>query len=525
MRRKVEGRLRSVLGVGVVIVGVALSGAVRDTASAAITRLEAGSPVAATTALTPSTATGTYGGTTTLTATLTAGGNGVAGKTVEFALNGSDVGGATTDVNGLAQLTNVSLAGIGAGSYPTGVGASFVGDIDYDASSGSSSLTISKAGQAILISIHAPTDAAFGDHFTVGATGGASGNAVTYGSSGSCTNTGADYTMTGTAQCTVTYDQAGSTNYNAAPQLTETVNGKKADQTIQITTHAPASAVYGTGFTVAATGGGSGNAITYGSSGACTNAGAQFTMTSGTGTCTVTYDQAGNTNYNAATQETESVTAQKANQTINVTVAAPSTAAYNASFGVNANAPGGAVSFSSSGVCTNVGAHFTMTSGTGTCTVPFDRAPTANYNAAPQVSESVTATKADQTIHDHDRRAVECRLRDGLHGRGDRRRLGQRGHVRLVGRVHEHRRPFTMTSGTGTCTVTYDQAGDTNYNAAPQKTEAVTAQKADQTIDVTTSAPSSAAYNSSFDVDANAPGGAARSRVRASARTPGRISR
>src|SRR5205823_1473910 len=99
----------------------------------------------------------------------------------------------------------------------------------------------------------------------------------------------------------------------------ESVNGTKANQTITITTNAPASAVYGTGFTVAATGGGSGNPITYGSSGACTNSGATFTMTSGTGTCTVTYDQAGNTNYNAATQQTESVTAQKANQTITVT--------------------------------------------------------------------------------------------------------------------------------------------------------------------------------------------------------------
>ena len=39
-----------------------------------------------------------------------------------------------------------------------------------------------------------------------------------------------------------------------------------------------------------------------------------------------------------------------------------------------------------------------------------------------------------------------------------------------------------MTSGTGTCTVKYDQAGDTNYNAAPQVTETVNAQKAGQTI-------------------------------------------
>src|SRR5207248_10109560 len=97
-----------------------------------------------------------------------------------------------------------------------------------------------KADQAIVISTHAPSDAAFGAQFTVAATGGGSGNAVTYGSSGSCTNSGATFTITSsTGECTVAYNQAGNTNYNAAPQLTENVNGKKADQTIQITTGAP----------------------------------------------------------------------------------------------------------------------------------------------------------------------------------------------------------------------------------------------------------------------------------------------
>src|SRR4029079_13055820 len=99
---------------------------------------------------------------------------------------------------------------------------------------------------------------------------------------------------------------------------TESVNSSKANQTIHVSTHAPSSAVYGTQFTVVATGGNSGNPLTYGSSGSCTKNGAQFTMTSGVGTCTVTYDQAGNSNYNAATQVTETVTAQKADQTIDV---------------------------------------------------------------------------------------------------------------------------------------------------------------------------------------------------------------
>src|SRR4029434_2470595 len=76
----------------------------------------------------------------------------------------------------------------------------------------------------------------------------------------------------------------------------------------------PATAVYSTSFTVAATGGGSGLPVTVGVSGVCSIGGTTVTMTSGTGTCTVAFDQAGNANYYAAPQVTETTTAQKADQ-------------------------------------------------------------------------------------------------------------------------------------------------------------------------------------------------------------------
>jgi hypothetical protein len=121
-------------------------------------------------------------------------------------------------------------------------------------------------------------------------------------------------------------------------------------------------------------------------------------MTGGTGTCAVKYDQAGNTNYNAATQVIESVTAQKTNQSITVGTHAPANATYNATFTVAGTANSSlAVAYSSSGVCTNVGATFTMNSGTGTCTVKYDQSGDSNYNAATQTTESVTAQKAATT--------------------------------------------------------------------------------------------------------------------------------
>ncbi len=101
---------------------------------------------------------------------------------------------------------------------------------------------------------------------------------------------------------------AGDTGFDPATG-SGALTVSKADQAITVTTHAPASAVFNSQFTVAATGGGSGNAVTFSSGGGCSNSGATFTMTSGTTACQVKYDQAGNGNYNAAPEVAESVTA------------------------------------------------------------------------------------------------------------------------------------------------------------------------------------------------------------------------
>ncbi len=452
-------------------------------------------------------ATGTYGGTTTLSATLTSSAVGVSGKTVAFTLNGSSAGTAITNGSGVATLSGVSLSGVNAGSYPSGAGASFAGDGTYDPSSGSSSLTVAKANQTITVNTHAPANATYGDTFFVGATA-SSSLAVSYSSSGSCSNAGTAVTMTsGNGTCTVKYDQAGNGNYNAAPQVTETVTAQKANQTISVSTHAPSTAIYNTGFDVAASTG-NGLPITYSSAGACSNTAAHFTMISGTGNCTVKYDQPGNGNYNAAPQVTESVTAQKASQTINVSVPAPASKGYNEGFNVSATATSTLpVAYSSSGACTNIGSSFTMTSGTGTCTVDYDQAGNANYSAAPQVIESVTATKASQAInvttHAPASAVFDTSFDVAAVGGGS----GNAVTFSSSGACTNSAGHFTMTTGTGSCTVKYDQAGNTNYDAAPQVPETVTAQKANQAINVTSGAPSEAALGSKFTVVASAPGG------------------
>ena len=81
------------------------------------------------------------------------------------------------------------------------------------------------------------------------------------------------------------------------------------EQTITVTVHAPATAIDTQSFTVAASSS-SGLPVAYSSSGACSSAGATFTMTSSTGTCQVKYDQPGGGAYDTAPQVVESVEAR-----------------------------------------------------------------------------------------------------------------------------------------------------------------------------------------------------------------------
>src|SRR5204863_19986 len=129
-----------------------------------------------------------------LTATLSSG-SPLSGKTVSFTLNSSSVGSTTTDSNGVATLSGVSLSGINAGTYADVVGSSFAGDANYAGSGGTGTLTVTKADQTITVGTHAPANATYNTNFSVAATANSS-LAVAYSSAGVCTNVGATFTMT-----------------------------------------------------------------------------------------------------------------------------------------------------------------------------------------------------------------------------------------------------------------------------------------------------------------------------------------
>jgi hypothetical protein len=71
---------------------------------------------------------------------------------ISFSLNSTGVGSATTNASGVATLINASLSGIAAGTYPTGVSASWAGDGSFAGSSGTAQLVVSQASTSVSVS-------------------------------------------------------------------------------------------------------------------------------------------------------------------------------------------------------------------------------------------------------------------------------------------------------------------------------------------------------------------------------------
>jgi hypothetical protein len=95
-------------------------------------------------------ATGNTGGTTSLVARLTSAGSPVQNAVISFTVNGVAVGSATTDINGFATKTNVSLVGIAPGTYATGIGASFAGNSGVLPSTATGVLTVTDLAPPVL---------------------------------------------------------------------------------------------------------------------------------------------------------------------------------------------------------------------------------------------------------------------------------------------------------------------------------------------------------------------------------------
>lgn len=182
-----------------------------------------------------------------------------------------------------------------------------------------------------------------------------------------------------------------------------------ASQEITFTSATPTLASVGGSHTITATGGGSGNPVTFSTmTPACTvTSGGQVAFTHA-GECVISADQAGDGAYTAASTATQTVEIGQAAQAITFTSLPPSDATVGDSYPVSAT--GGdsdePVTFSVDPATTN--AACSVTDGTvsfdhaGSCVVAADQAGTTDYAAAPtatqQLGVSLEQTTTEVTL-------------------------------------------------------------------------------------------------------------------------------
>jgi YVTN family beta-propeller protein len=205
---------------------------------------------------------------------------------------------------------------------------------------------------------------------------------------------------------TITYSYAGDGTFAGATNSATALTVTPAGQTITFT-GGPAAAAYGSTFGVSATAS-SGLTVTITASGACTISGGAgsgtVTMTNGTGICMLTANQAGNSNYTAAPQQTSSTTAQQASSTTTISSNSPnpSTTGQAVAIGVKVTGTGtptGSVQINAS---TGEACMATLASGAGTCSITFTtagpRTLTAVYSGDGNFKGS-TSTGVTQTVN------------------------------------------------------------------------------------------------------------------------------
>ncbi|WP_185827377.1 chitobiase/beta-hexosaminidase C-terminal domain-containing protein [Edaphobacter aggregans] len=207
--------------------------------------------------------------------------------------------------------------------------------------------------------------------------------------SGPGTISGNTLTITGVGTVVVAADQAGNTTYSVATEVTQSIVVTQASQTVAFTAPTTPISYTSTPITLSATAS-SGLSVAFSVvSGPATVSGNSLTI-SGVGTVVVAANQAGNANYTAASQVTQSIVVNQASQAISFT--APSTpATYSAApITLSATASSGlSVVFSVvSGPATVSGNALTLT-GTGTVVVSANQSGSANYAAASQVTHSI----------------------------------------------------------------------------------------------------------------------------------------
>jgi len=392
---------------------------------------------------------------------------------------------------GVCSVSGTTVTMLGAGTCT--IAADQAGDANWNAAAQvTQSITIGKGVNTITFPPQAGQTFATGGTFGISPATATSGLAVSYGSTtpGVCSISGTTVTMLGAGTCTIAANQAGDANWNVAAQVTQNVTIGKGVNTITFPPQATQTFATGGTFGISPATATSGLAVSYGSTtpGVCAISGTTVTML-GAGTCTITASQGGDANWNAATPVAQNIAIGKGVNTITFGAqTSPRTFATGGGFPINPLATGlssAAVTYTGTtgSVCTVTGSTVMMASA-GTCTIAANQAGDANWNAATQVTQSITIGKGTNTITFpvQPGRAFTTGGTFSIGPAATGLSSAAVTYSSTTGGVCTVAGSTVTIVSAGTCTIAANQAGDDNWNAATQATQNVTIGKGVNTI-------------------------------------------
>jgi uncharacterized protein YodC (DUF2158 family) len=438
------------------------------------------------------------------------------GLTVAFTIDASAAS--------VCSISGSTVSFIGVGTCV--IDANQAGDANYNpAPQVQQSFAVAKGDQTINFTSTAPAAAKVGGptyNVTATATSGLTVAFTIDASAASvCSISGSTVSFIGVGTCVIDANQAGDANYNAAPQAQQSFAVGKGDQTITFTSTAPASAkVGGPTYTVTATAS-SGLTVTFtidaSATSVCSISGSTVSFTAA-GTCVIDANQAGNATYNAAPQAQQSFAVGKSDQTINFTSTAPAGAKVaGPTYTVTATATSGltvafTIDAAAASVCSISGSTVSFI-GVGTCVIDANQAGDSNYNAAPQVQQSFAVAKGDQTINFTSTAPAGAKVAGPTYNVTATASSGLAVTLTIdaaAASVCSISGSTVSFIGVGTCVIDANQAGNANYNAAPQAQQSFAVAKGDQTINFTSTAPAGAKVaGPTYNVTATASSGLA----------------
>ena len=360
--------------------------------------------------------------------------------------------------------------------------------------------TTTKANQTIAWT--PPTELTVGSTHTLSAT--APGGAVSYAVTGDAvTRSGNTLTAVKAGTVTITASQAGNSNYNAAASVTKTITIKKATPTVSAwPTIAPVT--YGTnlGAALVLKGGSASVAGTFAITSSYT---AATVPNAGTHTYNLEFRPSETNKYNNVAGGTATLTVNKANQAITWTTTPPTEMTVGDTHTLSATALGGAVAFAITGDAASLADNTLTAVQAGTVTITASQAGNNNYNAAADITYTVSVSKATPTVTWPTLNAVTygARLEQALVLVG-----GEASVAGTFAITDSYNAADVPNAGTHTYNVTFTPSETNKYNIVSGGTATLTVNKADQVIAWTTTPPTEMTVGDSHMLSATALGGA-----------------